>query len=217
MIRNTEHPPYEHPTDPCPHCGKNKARMGWRSRLSRYYKGWCSECHKRNSERRRLEYGWQGEEMFDGGLKECPTCHQQYIKTREHWSKNTSNLDGVYSICLHCTVTTKYGLNSCLERENIRKFQNNSCPACVEKGTLPINGGACIDHDYKVIPYGSIDPRWKSLSTEFKRSSLRGLLCSSHNKMFGHIDAFFADQELQNRYWAYVKNPPAQEYFRNNP
>lgn len=214
MLINHDHPPFTDLEETCSQCGEKGVYKYWFKIYQKYFGKKCLGCYNVTRQKLITKYNWQDELMFDGLSKECLTCHLKYPKNREHWLKQKNAKEGVGSTCKHCTTSKKYGLKSCLERNNFREFQKESCPLCEEERTLPFNGSAHLDHDYKIVPYGAIDSRWKTLSVKVRRSALRGLLCRYHNGMVGHLDTFFADQGLQDRYWAYIKNPPAQAYFK---
>lgn len=209
MIKHSAHPPYESDRL-CLKCGVNKGRMRWHSTRNKYRLGWCTDCQKENNQKHRDLHAWKGEEMFDGKLKQCSRCNRSLAKTRESWEKLNTNPDGIKPYCKSCHNARRFGMESCQQTIKIREIQNDKCPMCDNK-KLPENGGAKIDHDYGIVAYGKEDPRWKTTPREILRSSVRGLLCNYHNIMMGFLDAFFADEKLQERYNRYIEDPPAQK------
>lgn len=142
----------------------------------------------------------------------CIRCFRRgTYKTRRKGVKGYRGYSG--NTCLPCKISIRYGFKNCLEIIALQSFQNNKCLYCGLE--LPKEGTPVIEHDHRIIPYGTTDPRWKTLTAELKRSSIRGLVHSGCNTRAGHIDEYFNSESLQVAYQSVIANPPAQAYFQS--
>src|SRR5258708_183191 len=193
---------------------KNPDDFSWDKRHKNGHQSWCRECFKKDKLRRKASMRFLGNKMYDRTLKLCSKCNKLWPRTYENWSKNSACPDRLMSYCKHCGSGLFYGLTSCIEREEFRKFQNNKCPMC-EGLDLPKNALARLDHDYAIFPCGAGSIHYDKYDRikyppELRRSSLRGLLCNKHNGEVAAVDKYFHDEGFRMRYDAYVANPPAQ-------
>lgn len=160
-----------------------------------------------------------GDRMFDGSFKECLCCHRSLPRIKDHWSKSARGKDRLQSYCKHCCSIRYFGLQSSLEREDIREFQNNKCPMCVDR-VLPPNGGAKLDHNYDILPIslnsGINRNDWQKYPKELRRKSIRGLLCHKHNGEVAAVDKYFHNPLFRLAYNSYVADPPAQHVLFPN-